>query len=84
MPRKRTVSPSRELAPDSAGCMKCDAGMEMISDFHHKDGSVCVVIQRNRGFSTVENIPPMGRYDPGKDIFVSPCGARSRMLAPER
>ena len=60
---------SRALAPDSAGCLKCDAGMAMDGQFHHVDGSVCVVIQRNRGYSTAELIAPMGRYAPAKDGF---------------
>lgn len=59
----------RELAPDSAGCVKCDDGMDMISDHHHKDGSVCVVVQRNRGFSGAEKITPLGRYNPAKDRY---------------
>lgn len=63
---KHTLA-SRALAPDSAGCAKCDQGMEMDGPFHHVDGSVCVVIQRNRGYSTAELIAPMGRYDPSKD-----------------
>ena len=63
------VTRYRELAPDSAGCVKCDDGMEMITDHHHKDGSVCVVVQRNYSFSSVEKIAPLGRYNPGKDRY---------------
>lgn len=59
---------SRALAPDTAGCAKCDTGVPMEGQFHHTDGSVCVVIQRNRGYSTAELIAPLGRYDPAKDI----------------
>lgn len=70
MPNKiQSIDRYRELAPDSAGCVKCDSGMEMISDHHHKDGSVCTIFQRNRGFSGAENIAPLGRYDPGRDGF---------------
>lgn len=59
----------RELAPDSAGCVKCDDGMEMITDHHHKDGSVCIVAQRNHMFGDCAAIAPLGRYDPGADPY---------------
>ena len=60
----------RELAPDSAGCVKCDAGMEMITDQHHRDGSVCQVVRRNYSFSDVTHVAPLGRYNPGKDEYL--------------
>lgn len=41
----------------------------MVTEHHHKDGSVCVIVQRNYGFSGVELIAPLGRYDPGRDGF---------------
>lgn len=64
-----SIGEFRRLASDSAGCAKCDDGMDMISDHHHRDGSVCVIVQRNYGFSGVERIGPMGRYDPRKDRY---------------
>lgn len=71
MPGKvQTIGRYRELAPDSAGCLKCDDGMGMETEHHHKDGSVCEIVKRNYGFSGYEKIAPMGRYDPGRDRFA--------------
>ena len=61
----------RALAPDSAGCVKCDDGLEMITDQHHKDGSVCEVVRRNYSFSDVDKVAPLGRYDPRRDKYFS-------------
>ncbi len=65
---KATPINYRALAPDSAGCFKCDEGMPMVSEHQHKDGSVCEVVRRNYGFSGVEHIAPMGNYDPRADM----------------
>jgi hypothetical protein len=68
--RKKSVEIYRELAPDSAGCVKCDNGLEMITDQHHRDGSVCSVVARNYSFSDVVKVAPLGRYNPGKDQYL--------------
>lgn len=57
-----------ELA--SAGCLKCDDGMEMATEHHHADGSVCRIVQRNNSFTSNERIPPLGRYDPRRDKYL--------------
>lgn len=55
------------LAHDSAGCIKCDAEVPMVTESHHKDGSVCVVIQRNGILTGADKIAPLGRYDPARE-----------------
>jgi hypothetical protein len=42
----------------------------MITDQHHRDGSVCSVVARNYSFSDVVKVAPLGRYNPGKDQYL--------------
>lgn len=74
MRRLTIVSRAAQLKPatESAGCVKCDSGMEVITHIHHKDGSVCSVARRNfelTGIVSPKDIAPLGRYDPSKDEF---------------
>lgn len=54
---------------ETAGCVKCDSGMQMIDGIHHQDGSVCKVMARNYAALDREKLEPLGRYDPRRDSF---------------
>lgn len=73
MPRTaklQIVSSAPNKTPESAGCLKCDDGMDMATGHHHADGSVCRIVQRNNSFTSNERIPPLGRYDPRRDKYL--------------
>lgn len=53
----------------TAGCLKCDDEMEMISDVHHVDGSVCRVMARNYAVMDRQGLEPLGRYSPSRDPY---------------
>jgi|HubBroStandDraft_4_1064222.scaffolds.fasta_scaffold03171_15 hypothetical protein len=53
----------------TAGCPKCDSDIPIIDGIHHNDGSACRVVARNSWLNEARVVPPLGRYDPRRDLL---------------